>query len=108
MAIAAPPKPQHLLALERANEVRLARAKVKRSILSGRRKITSVILEPPHELDGMTLGELLCAQRRWGLARARKFLYSVQLTEGKRIGTLTDRQRRVLVEALEAKRAQSR
>ena len=41
----------------------------------------------------MTLAELLTSQRRWGRTRARKFLLGVALTENKRLGTLTARQR---------------
>jgi hypothetical protein len=97
--------PQCMEALARANKVRLARAALKRDIGAGRRNITEVILENPWEVESMGLGELLCAQRRWGRARSRKLLSSTSLGEGKRVGTLTERQRRVLVAALEAKLA---
>jgi hypothetical protein len=90
-------------ALARANQVRLARAALKRDISAGRRRITEVILDSPWEADSMSLSELLCSQRRWGRARSRKLLSSISLSEGKRVGTLTDRQRRILIAALEAK-----
>ena len=94
---------QCMEALARANEVRLARAALKRDISAGRRPITEVITESPWEADSMSLSELLCSQRRWGRARSRKLLSSTALSEGKRVGSLTERQRRVLVAALEAK-----
>ena len=94
---------QCMEALARANEVRLARAALKREISAGRRNITEVITESPWEADSMSLSELLCSQRRWGRARSRKLLSSTALSEGKRVGALTERQRRVLVAALEAK-----
>jgi len=94
-------------ALARANEVRLARAALKRDISAGRREVTEVVLDSPWEADSMSLSELLCSQRRWGRARSRKLLSSIALTEGKRVGTLTDRQRRILVAALEAKLARA-
>jgi hypothetical protein len=97
--------PQCMEALARANKVRLARAALKRDIGAGRRNITEVIMDSPWEVESMGLGELLCAQRRWGRARSRKLLSSTSLGEGKRVGTLTERQRRVLVAALEAKLA---
>ena len=56
----------------------------------------------------MSLSELLCSQRRWGRARSRKLLSTAALSEGKRLGTLTERQRRLLVGALEAKLAAGR
>jgi hypothetical protein len=90
-------------ALARANQVRLARAGLKRDISAGRRRITEVILESPWEVESMSLSELLCSQRRWGRARSRKLLSSIALSEGKRVGTLTERQQRILVTALDAK-----
>lgn len=96
---------QCMEALARANKVRLARAALKRDISAGRRNITKVVMDSPWEAESMSLSELLCAQRRWGRARSRKLLSSTALSEGKRVGTLTDRQRRILVAALEAKLA---
>jgi hypothetical protein len=90
-------------ALARANKVRLARAELKRAIGAGRCSVIDVIVESPWEADSMSLSELLCSQRRWGRARSRKLLASAGLKETKRLGTLTDRQRRLLVGALEAK-----
>jgi hypothetical protein len=98
---------QCMQALARANEVRLARAALKRDISAGRREVTEVVLDSPWEAESMSLSELLCSQRRWGRARSRKLLSSIALTEGKRVGTLTDRQRRILVAALEAKLARA-
>jgi hypothetical protein len=85
--------PQHLRALEHANRVRLARADLKRKIGSGRATVTEVLAEPPAEVAGMSISELLMSQRRWGRARCRRLLLSLNLPENKRIGTLTDRQR---------------
>jgi hypothetical protein len=96
---------QCMEALARANKVRLARAALKRDVSAGRRSITEVIMDSPWEVESMSLGELLCAQRRWGRARSRKLLSSTALSEGKQVGTLTERQRRILVAALEAKLA---
>jgi hypothetical protein len=98
-----PDTSQCMQALARANQVRLARAALKRDISAGRRGITQVILDSPWEVGSMSLSELLCSQRRWGRARSRKLLSSIALSEGKRVGTLTERQRRILVAALEAK-----
>lgn len=96
---------QCMQALARANQVRLARAALKREISAGRRSVSEVILDSPWEADSMSLSELLCSQRRWGRARSRKLLASAALGEGKKVGTLTERQRRILVVAIEAKLA---
>ena len=92
--------PQHLRALARANEVRLARAALKRSIAAREVNVATVIAEVPWEAETMNLSELLTAQQRWGRTRTRKLLGSLGLSENKRIGTLTQRQRALLVERL--------
>jgi hypothetical protein len=94
---------QCMQALARANQVRLARAALKREIGAGRRSVIDTVIERSWEVESMTLCELLRSQRRWGRARARKLLTSIGLSEGKRLGTLTDRQVGILVRALQAK-----
>ena len=94
---------QCMEALARANEVRLARAALKREVSAGSRSVTEVIMDSPWEAESMSLSELLCSQRRWGRARSRKLLASAALGEGKKVGSLTERQRRILAGALEAK-----
>jgi hypothetical protein len=95
------PAPQRLRALERANEVRLARADLKRRIAEGECSVTEVLREPPHEALSWAIGDLLMSQRRWGSTRCRKFLVKNQIMETKQVGALTERQRRVLVAQLE-------
>jgi hypothetical protein len=85
--------PQHMLALQRANAVRLARAELKRRVAEGDLSAAEVILEAPWEAASMTVSELLTSQRRWGHTRCRKFLQSVPMSEHKTIGSMTDRQR---------------
>jgi hypothetical protein len=87
-------------ALARANRVRLARAELKRSIGRGELDVVEVIRDSPWETESMTLAELLTSQRRWGRTRARKLLQALGLSENKRIGTLTPRQRALLASAL--------
>jgi hypothetical protein len=95
------PEPQRLRALERANEVRLARAELKRRIAEGDISAAEVILNSPWEARSWTVGDLLMSQRRWGRTRCRKFLLRHQISEVKQVGALTERQRRVLAGALE-------
>ncbi len=92
--------PQRLRALERANEIRLARADLKRRIAEGHVSAAQIILECPGEAEKWTVGELLMSQRRWGTARCRKFLEHNSISEIKHIGDLTERQRRVLARQL--------
>jgi hypothetical protein len=94
------PEPQRLRALERANEVRLARAELKRRIAQGRVSAADVILASPPEALSWQVGELLMSQRRWGSTRCRKFLGRNQISEIKEIGKLTERQRLLLARQL--------
>ena len=95
--------PQHMRALELANRVRLARAELKRRV--GRDQLTAaeVIVTCPWEAESMSISDLLLSQRRWGRTRCRKFLTSIQMSENKTVGSLTERQRRTLAALLEAK-----
>ncbi len=101
-ATISPGRPQHLAALARANEVRLARADLKRRVADGEVCAGEVILDAPWEVETMSVLELLMSQHRWGLTRCRKFLLAIPLSENKPIGTLTDRQRHAFAEQLRA------
>ena len=94
-------EPQRLRALERANEIRLARAAIKRRIALGDVSAADVILECPDAAASWPVGELLMSQRRWGTTRCRKFLSRNHIVETKPIGTLTERQRHLLAGSLE-------
>jgi hypothetical protein len=87
-------------ALQRANEVRLARAELKRGVAEGTTTVGTVILACPWEAASMTIAELLLSQRRWGTTRCSKFLASIGMTETKTVGSMTDRQRRALAAKL--------
>ena len=96
------PEPQRLRALERANQIRLARAALKRSIALGQVSAAEVILQCPDAASSWPIGELLMSQRRWGSTRCRKFLSRSHIIETKPVGTLTDRQRRMLASSLDS------
>ena len=87
------PRTERVRALERANQVRTARAIVKRRIASGDVTAAEVILTHSWEIDGMSIGEILRSQDRWGSKRCREFLYGVAMRENKLIVSMTERQR---------------
>jgi hypothetical protein len=95
-----PGGPQYMRALERANEVRLARAELKRRVAMAEIDVAEVILDCPWEAHSMAVADLLMSQRRWGQTRCRKFLSQVPMSEKKTIGSMTDRQRRTLAAML--------
>ena len=99
-ATVAPAGPQYMRALERANQVRLARADLKRRVAVDDVCVAEVIMDCPWEAQSMAVGDLLMSQRRWGQTRCRKFLAQVPMSEKKTIGSLTERQRRTLAAML--------
>jgi hypothetical protein len=99
-ATIAPAGPQYMRALERANQVRLARAELKRRIAVGELDIAEVLLDCPWEARSMAVADLLMSQRRWGHTRCRKFLAQVPMSEKKTIGSMTERQRQTLAAML--------
>jgi hypothetical protein len=92
-------------ALQVANEVRLARAALKRAIRAGERDAAEVVLTCPWMAETMSLGELLRSQTRWGRARVQKLLRAAGLSEAKALNELTQRQRMMLSDLLSGARA---
>jgi hypothetical protein len=99
--------PDRMRALQRANEVRLARSQLKRRIARGELSAAEAILEPPREANSWPLIELLASQRYWGQTRTRRFLASVQVDGRRPIGGLTDRQRRLIAAQLRPRALES-
>src|SRR5204863_10147292 len=95
------PGPQYMQALERANQVRLARAGLKRRVASGELSVAEVLLGSHWEAENMTISDLLMSQRRWGHTRCRKLLMQVPVSESKTVGSMTERQCRALAQLLE-------
>src|ERR1700710_2259531 len=102
------PAPQHLRALARAHEGRLARAELKRPVGEGEIIAAPVILECPWEAASMTVSALLTSQRRWGSTRCRKLLQSIPMSENKTVGSMTERQRQAGAVGLGGDPAQGR
>lgn len=91
---------QSLEALARANEIRLARARIKAQVRKGLLTIPQALTEDC--VQTMSLFGLLRCQPRWGDNRTLTFLNQIPVSEIKPIGGLTDRQRQRITELLEA------
>lgn len=100
--------PQHMRALAHANQIRLARAALKREINAGEATAADVVRTCPSEVESMTVSELLRSQRRWGRTRVRKFLIPLAVNENRELGRLTVRQRDELARRLDAKAVRRR
>src|SRR6266851_1201633 len=92
--------PQHMRALQRANQVRLARASLKRKVALEQVHVADVILACPWEAHSMAVADLLMSQRRWGQTRCRRFLAQIPMSEKKTVGSMTERQRQTLAAML--------
>ena len=91
---------QHMRALARANQVRLARAELKRGVALEEVDVAEVILACPWEAHSMAVADLLMSQRRWGQTRCRRFLAQIPMSEKKTVGSMTERQRQTLAAML--------
>jgi hypothetical protein len=86
-------------ALERANEVRLERARMKQAVAAGRIGVAAAM---GHECCRTLLArDLLMWQHRWGRIRALKVLSALQIAEYRTVEDLTERQKTLLVKACE-------
>jgi hypothetical protein len=95
-------RPQSLMALELANDVRRERAGLRRQLADGRLSAAQLLLDPPAAVRGWSVAELLVSQRGWGRVKCRKFLEKNQISESKNVRDLTERQRWLLAGQLES------
>ena len=101
--------PQHMRALAHANQVRLARAALKREIKAGSENAADVVRHCPSEVETMTVSELLRSQDRWGRSRVKKFLGQFEgVSESRELQRLTIRQRDLIARKLEDVRSRRR
>lgn len=97
-------KPQHLVALERANAIRLERAAIKREIKAGGVRVSDLLRDgPPACLDSLFVEGLLRTIRRTGRVTAQQMMLTVPIGLTVTVGKLTVRQRRALGDALDAR-----
>jgi hypothetical protein len=94
--------PQCAHALEHANEVRFARADLKRRVRAGGLAVAEVVLTSPWQTRTMSVSQLLMSQRGWGRIRTRRLLLSLAVPENKQIATLSERQRLAIAATLAA------
>jgi hypothetical protein len=114
-AAAPEPLPQHLEALQRANDIRYCQAALKRRIAAGRLHLDAVLVGTAdlddaerEAFDRMPLDDFLCAAHRVGPTRVRTILARIArdakvtmvIGERRRLGALTVRQRHVLAAEL--------
>lgn len=94
---------QRMDALQRANEIRTERAKLKRDLRAGTLSIDSLLLSPPEVLATAKVVELLLAVPKYGRVKANKVLQQCRISPSKTVGGLSERQRAELVTLLRAR-----
>lgn len=88
-------------ALKRANNIRTARAQLKRDLKAGRARITEVLSDPPEYLLTAKVFDMLLAVPKYGRVKANRVLKQCKVSPAKTIGGLSDRQRKELVSLLQ-------
>jgi hypothetical protein len=94
-------RPQPLMALELANDIRRQRAELRRALAGGSLSAAELLRDPPRAVGRWSIAELLMSQQRWGRVKCRKFLAQNQVGESRLVRDLTERQRRLLADELD-------
>ena len=88
---------QRMRALRRANEIRSARAKLKRDLKAGKAQIEKLLLDPPDFVLSAKAFDMILAVPKYGRVKANKILTQCRISPSKTIGGLSERQRAELV-----------
>ena len=88
---------QRLEALRRANEIRIGRAQLKRTLASGSVRITEILARPPECAKTQKVHDLLLALLKYGPARVARLLAQCQISSAKTVAGLSERQRGELI-----------
>jgi hypothetical protein len=88
---------QRLRALKQANEVRTARAQLKRELASGKIELVEILTDPPPCARTARVRDLLMVLPRIGSVRAGRILAHCGIAHSKTLGGLTERQRGELI-----------
>jgi hypothetical protein len=87
-------------ALRKANDIRTARAKLKRDLKAGKARIETLLLDPPEYVLSAKAIDMILAVPKYGRVKANRILGSCRISPSKTIGGLSERQRAELVTQL--------
>ncbi len=87
-------------ALKKANEIRSARARLKRDLKAGRVRISDLLLNPPEYLLSAKVFDLLLSVPKYGRVKANKVLRYCRISPSKTFGGLSERQRHEMAQML--------
>jgi hypothetical protein len=89
---------QRMEALTRANEIRVARAQLKRDLKQRRIRIEQVIADPPEYVLTAKVYDMLVAVPRLGRVKVGRLLTQCRISQSKTVGGLSERQRAELLD----------
>jgi hypothetical protein len=89
--------------LSKANEIRIARARLKQQLRAGEARVEQILASPPKCVGTATVLDLLLAVPKIGPVRAGRLLSSARVSQSASIGKLTERQRAHLVDLLRSR-----
>ena len=84
---------QRLRALEQANEVRTARAALKKELAAGKVELVQILADPPPCLRTARVRDILLVLPKIGSVRAARILAHCGIAHSKTLAGLTERQR---------------
>jgi hypothetical protein len=88
---------QRMDALQRANDVRVRRAKLKKDLKEGKVGIEKILENPPEYVSTAKVMDILMAVPKFGRVKAARFLNTCRISQSKTVGGLSDRQRTELI-----------
>src|SRR5918996_606524 len=91
---------QRMEALKRANDIRSARARLKKDLKAGKKSIQTLLLDPPEYVQTAKVFDMLLAVPKYGRVKVNRILTHCRISPSKTIGGLSERQRNELVSYL--------
>jgi S13-like H2TH domain len=88
---------QRMEALQRANDIRVRRAKLKKDLKVGRVHIEEILSAPPEYVLTAKVFDMLMAVPKFGRVKAARFLNQCRISQSKTVGGLSERQRAELI-----------
>ena len=88
---------QRMEALQRANDIRVRRAKLKKDLKDGRVQIEAILMDPPEYVSTAKVFDMLMAVPKFGRVKAARLLNHCRISQSKTVGGLSERQRAELV-----------
>ena len=89
---------QRMEALDRANDIRVKRAQLKKDLKDGHvRRSIQILRNPPEYVSTAKVFDILMAVPKFGRVKAARFLNQCRISQSKTVGGLSERQRTELV-----------